>query len=287
MEDDNDGRTITEDLVKKHYMGACNILKHLSDYEKLVPGFETERKKANILKLVEIAVTSGLVPELYLDCIFHMAIGILWIKFTPCHDPAMSLLQQLFVSYKSLRGKYMSRFLVYYDHMGMFCQLANDSSDNPNSQLDTLIFQSINFNRIRPDNSSDLTSNKVDIFSDIYLEEVTGKQEYMILKDFHFLLCKTLFPIVDFIFNSQELRKQLFSGYANFYAQEYTFLSKGTSKKDVEMARTNEGVKEQMMRSNIVDSEDFKSKRRISYGKLCSYTELFSKSSSLNKLSPE
>ena len=41
-----------------------------------------------------------------------------------------------------------------------------------------------------------------------------------------------------------------------------------------------------MIRANMVDSEEFRSKRKRSYAKLCALIELLSKASQLNKLSP-
>ena len=46
------------------------------------------------------------------------------------------------------------------------------------------------------------------------------------------------------------------------------------------------GIKEAMVRANRVDSDEFRSKRKMSYGKLCAFVELLSKSNALNKLSP-
>ena len=40
------------------------------------------------------------------------------------------------------------------------------------------------------------------------------------------------------------------------------------------------------MKANMVDSDEFRAKRKMSYGKLCSMVELFAKASTLNKLSP-
>ena len=91
--DDNEGRKIDQETANKHYTGPSRVLEHMYEYELLVPGFETDKKKSTILKKIEIAVTSGLVPESHLDAIFHMAVGVLWIKFTPCHDAAMMVLQ--------------------------------------------------------------------------------------------------------------------------------------------------------------------------------------------------
>ena len=45
-------------------------------------------------------------------------------------------------------------------------------------------------------------------------------------------------------------------------------------------------VKNALVQANMVDSDEFKAKRRTSYGKLCALAELFGKASALNKLSP-
>lgn len=43
-------------------------------------------------------------------------------------------------------------------------------------------------------------------------------------------------------------------------------------------------LKAKMMRANLVDSDDFKARRKIAYAKLSGFVELFSKAGQLKKL---
>ena len=61
-EDENEGRRMNKETIKEHYTGLCKVLDLMLEYESHVPGFETERRMGNILKKVEVYVTSGLVP---------------------------------------------------------------------------------------------------------------------------------------------------------------------------------------------------------------------------------
>ena len=70
--------------------------------------------------------------------------------------------------------------------------------------------------------------------------------------------------------------------FERFYEYEYALLHEGRTKE----LNVVEGVRESLIKSNMVDSDEFRAKRRMSYGKLCSMVELFSKASALNKLSP-
>ena len=68
------------------------MLSKLLDYEQMKLAFETERPREQILRNIEVQVSTGLVPEAYLDTLYHLMIGSLWLKFTPGFTPAMSLL---------------------------------------------------------------------------------------------------------------------------------------------------------------------------------------------------
>jgi len=67
-----------------------------------------------------------------------------------------------------------------------------------------------------------------------------------------------------------------------FFQREYLFLHEGRT----HSASAPQSVKESLLQANMVDSDDFKAKRRMSYGKLCGLVELLSKAAHLNKLNP-
>jgi len=69
--------------------------------------------------------------------------------------------------------------------------------------------------------------------------------------------------------------------FGRFFEREYLFLHKGRSK-EIDLSL---GIKEAMVQANRVDSDEFRSMRKMSYGKLCAFVELFSKANALNKLS--
>ena len=84
--------TVDLDQARKFYSGECTILAKLLEYERIKLAFETERARETILRTILVQVATGLVPTAYLDTLFHMMIGSLWLKFTPGHQPAMLLL---------------------------------------------------------------------------------------------------------------------------------------------------------------------------------------------------
>ena len=106
------------------------------------------------------------------------------------------------------------------------------------------------------------------------------------MKDFHFNLCKTMYPIVDKILTNSQYKVQLFELFERFYSKEYLFMHEGKVT-DSTVDTADEGsIKEAMARANMVDSEEFRLQRRQSYNKLCALVELLSQASALNKLSP-
>jgi hypothetical protein len=78
--------------VNKFYTGPCPILGKLLEFERIKLAFETERPREKILRNIEVQVSTGLVPEVYLDTVYHLMLGTLWLKFTPGYGPAMSLI---------------------------------------------------------------------------------------------------------------------------------------------------------------------------------------------------
>ncbi len=47
---------------------------------------------------------------------------------------------------------------------------------------------------------------KDSIFEEIYLGDAVGKQDYILVKDFHFNLCKTLIPIIDEVLSHKDYK---------------------------------------------------------------------------------
>lgn len=93
-----------------------------------------------------------------------------------------------------------------------------------------------------------------------------------------------MFPVIDLVLANQNHRNKLYQSFDSFFDNEYLYLHLGRQKAIVS---SDIDLKGRMVNANLVDSEQFKTYRRICYSKLCATIELFSKSSSLNKLNSE
>lgn len=121
-----------------------------------------------------------------------------------------------------------------------------------------------------------------DLFTKLYLSDTRGHFEVNSIKDFHFLLAKSMFPAVDLVLTSQLLRTALYQCFYSFYNTEYLYLHRFKQSAD-DLA----DLKHIMIQANLVDSDRFKTYRKTCYSKLCATVELFSKSTALNKLNTE
>jgi hypothetical protein len=258
---------VGQEHVNKFYTGECLILSKLLEYEGIKLAFETERPREQILRTIEVQITTCLVPEEYMDTVYHMMIGSLWLKYTPGHTPAMSLIQEI-ITQKS--DVFMGRFLSLFENVGHLTQFA--SGDN--AEFQKFLNSQYTMERLSANDS---------IFEEIYLKDVVGQQDYILVKDFHFNLCKTLQPVIDHILTHKDHKVALFSLWERFYEREYLFLHEGKTRGDTDV---NASVQDIMVRSNMVDSDEFKMKRKTSYGKLCAFVELLGKAHTLNKISP-
>ena len=120
------------------------------------------------------------------------------------------------------------------------------------------------------------------LFTKLYLSDTRGHFEVNSLKDFQFLLAKSMFPAVDLIFTSQALRTTLYQCFQVFYDTEYLYLHRFK-----QSAEDSADLRQLMIQANLVDSDRFKTLRRTCYSKLCATVELFSKSTALNKLNAD
>ena len=77
--------------------------------------FETERSREQILRNIEVQISTGLVPPAYLDTVYHLMIGTLWLKFTPGYLPAMSILQVIIAQQPDI---FMGRFISLFENIG-------------------------------------------------------------------------------------------------------------------------------------------------------------------------
>ena len=76
---------VDQEQVKNFYSGECAILTKLREYESIKLAFETERTREQILRNIQVQISTGLVPDDYLDTVFNHMIGSLWLKYTPGH----------------------------------------------------------------------------------------------------------------------------------------------------------------------------------------------------------
>ena len=85
-----------------------------------------------------------------------------------------------------------------------------------------------------------------DIFSSIYRGDCTAEQSYMLVKDFHFNLCKTLQPVIDRILSSQKHKGKVFELFDRFMECEYALLNEGR-RKERAAGEGSLGVKEALV----------------------------------------
>ena len=83
---------LTNEIVQEHYSGPCLLLDKLRQYEALEVGFETMKSKETLLRSIQVMLSSGLVPEVYVLAAYSMMVGCLQIKFSPVHEAAMEVL---------------------------------------------------------------------------------------------------------------------------------------------------------------------------------------------------
>ena len=57
---------------------------------------DTEKTKNSLMRRVILMISSGFVPESYINAAYSYAIGSLWVKFTPLHQSALELFEGIF-----------------------------------------------------------------------------------------------------------------------------------------------------------------------------------------------
>lgn len=211
---------VDSDQVRRFYKGDCQIMAKLLEYEKIRLAFETERPREQILRSIEVQISTGLVPAAYVDAVYHLMVGSLWLKFTPGYAAAMSLIQSIIIQAPEV---YMSKFLGLFENIGHLTQFTNGDNDS----LQAFLLGHASSPRIEAGKGS------ASIFEEIYLGDSVGSQEYILLKDFHFNLCKTLYPIVDRFLTHKEYKSHLFRLFERFFEHEYLFLHEGRSAQPV------------------------------------------------------
>ena len=100
---------LTNETVEEYYSGPCPLLAKLSQYEELEVGFDTMKAKEALLRSIQVMLSSGLVPEVYVLAAYHMMVGCLQIKFSPVHEAAIEVLAQIFkLNPETYLGKHLS-----------------------------------------------------------------------------------------------------------------------------------------------------------------------------------
>ena len=67
------------------------------------------------MRSIEVQISTGLVPTAYMNTVYHLMIGSLWLKFTPGYVPAMSMIQHIITQMPEL---YMPKFLSLFENIG-------------------------------------------------------------------------------------------------------------------------------------------------------------------------
>jgi len=99
------------------------------------------------------------------------------------------------------------------------------------------------------------------------------------VKDFYYNLTRSLGGALNKVVETKNLRTDLFDCFYKFIDHEYSLL---LLQKKRFLSKTD--VIDQMTYANMVDSEDFKKYRRVSYAKLYCYLEMFKQANSLKKI---
>lgn len=71
--------------MNEFYTGECSLLSELLLCEIAPIAMDTEKTKNSSLRRVQLMVSSGFVPDYYLDAAYKYTVGSLWVKFTPLH----------------------------------------------------------------------------------------------------------------------------------------------------------------------------------------------------------
>jgi len=108
--------------VKTFYAGECDLLEHLLQFEELPINADFEKKKLNLLRKVQVMVSSKMVPKFYLECAFKFSIGCFWLKFTPMFTAAAEILQEIF-----RQGFFLTEHITLIQEVGYLSQLGHEN----------------------------------------------------------------------------------------------------------------------------------------------------------------
>ena len=223
---------------------------------------DSEKSKSNILRRVQLLLSSNLIPDLYVTACYRYGIGCFWVKFSPVHQPALDILSEIFKN-----KDYMSVHLNLLENLNLLFQLGGESDE-----IIRRMQNSITQTRV--------SQKTADLTSQLFLRDAIAEQDYVQFKDFVYNMTKSLHSTVDLLLQDLELRQQLMTMYSSFMQFEFGPLNFGRRK----TALTD--FHQTVVASNMTESDEFKLARRTSFSKLFAIYELLGKSSNLNKLSP-
>lgn len=109
--------------VKQYYTGQCPIISLILKAEECQLSMDTEKVKSNLLRKVQTLLSTGLVPEFYLDVCYRYAVGCFWVKFMPLYQPATDILEEVF----KLNKNYIKTHLDLHKQLGYLLQVGDDN----------------------------------------------------------------------------------------------------------------------------------------------------------------
>jgi hypothetical protein len=125
----------------------------------------------------------------------------------------------------------LSEHIWLLEQVGFVCQMAEYSDQ---------LIQLLIANR----NSSMVTAD--DLFSKQYCQDTKANFEVNILKDFSFLLSKSIYGVIDIVMSTSNLRTSIFNCFTEFFNNEFCLLHR--TKPDCDSS----DLKQIMMQANLL-----------------------------------
>lgn len=108
-----------QETIDTYYTGECDLVTLLVQYEKLPLKLDTEKTKNSVVRKVQVMISSGFVPEFYLDLAYNFLVGCLWLRFLPLHEPAQHALSEVFRVNPEV---YLARHIQLTEQVGYLTQ---------------------------------------------------------------------------------------------------------------------------------------------------------------------
>ncbi len=84
---------------------------------------DTEKTKSNLMRKVQTVLSTGLVPDFYLEVCYRYSVGCFWVKFMVLYQPAQDILEEVF----KLNKNYIKLHLDTLTQLGYLLQVGEDN----------------------------------------------------------------------------------------------------------------------------------------------------------------